>query len=239
MIKKSNITVCFTPEQFHHYTDKKSTVVVVDVLRATSVISVAFECGVNAIIPVETLDEALKYKKKGFIIAAERDTKPVDGFDFGNSPYHYLNSDVSEKTLVLTTTNGTKAIHTVKNHKVITASFVNIKAVANYLIKENDNVIILCSGWKNIFNLEDTIFAGSLATLLIDSNKFKSNCDSLNVAQQLFRNANGNLFNFLSRSSYIKRNNSVELIKDIHFCLSPTIDSDIIPILKDNKLIKL
>ena len=136
MANKKNISVCLTTNQFEKYADGKSTVVVVDLLRATSVISIAFECGVSTIIPVRTLEEARKYKAvENHIIAAERNTLPIEGFDYGNSPYHYINADVKGKTLVLTTTNGTNAILLAKEHKVITASFVNIDAVAKYLIE--------------------------------------------------------------------------------------------------------
>ena len=99
MIKKNNISVCFTTDQFKQYSDGASTVVIIDILRATSVISTAFECGIVAIIPVKTLEEALSYKNKDkHIIAAERNTLPIEGFDFGNSPYHYINSNVKGKT---------------------------------------------------------------------------------------------------------------------------------------------
>ena len=140
--------------------------------------------------------------------------------------------------MVLTTTNGTKAIHLAKEHKVITASFVNIDAVAKYLIKENNNVIILCSGWKNIFNLEDPIFAGALSNLLLNSRNFESNCDALLVSQQLYTNAKDDIFLFLNNSSYRKRNNSDQVIKDTKFCLSPTIKSNIVPLFLNGKLIK-
>ncbi|MBT5089597.1 MAG: 2-phosphosulfolactate phosphatase, partial [Flavobacteriales bacterium] len=120
MSETKKISVCFTADQFEKYADGKSTVVVVDLLRATSVISIAFMEGVVAIIPVQTIEEALSYKgKEGYIVAAERNTKPIEGFDYGNSPFHYINSDVKGKILVLTTTNGTKAIHNAREHKVI------------------------------------------------------------------------------------------------------------------------
>ena len=133
MANKKNISVCFTTDQFEKYADGKSTVVVVDLLRATSVISTAFECGVSTIIPVRTLEEARKYKDvENHIIAAERNTLPIEEFDYGNSPYHYINADVKDKTLVLTTTNGTNAILLAKEHKVITASFVKQNRFGNY-----------------------------------------------------------------------------------------------------------
>ena len=239
MESKKKISVCFTPDQFEKYADEKSTVVIVDLLRATSVISTAFEYGVKYVIPVQTLQEALAYKnKEGYILAAERNTKLVEGFIYGNSPYHYMNSEIKGKTLIFTTTNGTKAIHLAKKHKVITASFVNIDAVANYLIEERNNVIILCAGWKNLFNLEDPIFAGALSDLLLSAGNFKSNCDALLVAQQLYANARNNIFLFLNNSSYRKRNNSEQVIKDTKFCLNPTIKSNIVPIFDDGKLIR-
>ena len=236
---KNNLSVCSTPDQFEKYSDGKSIVVIVDLLRATSVISTAFENGIDAIIPVQTLEEALEYKSDDrYILAAERNTKPVEGFIYGNSPFHYMKSEIKGKTLVLTTTNGTKAIHIAKKHKIITASFINIDAVSKYLIKEKNDIIILCSGWKNIFNLEDTIFAGALSKILLNSHNFKSNCDSLLAAQQLYKNAKDDIFLFLNNSSYRKRNNSEQVIKDTKFCLSPTIKSNIVPLFINGKLIK-
>ena len=240
MSEPKKISVCFTADQFDKYADGKSTVVVVDLLRATSVISTAFMEGVEAIIPVQTLGEALSYKgKEGYIVAAERNAKPIEGFDYGNSPFHYINADVKGKTLVLTTTNGTKAIYNAREHKVITASYINIEAVAKHLIEEHNDVIILCSGWKGVFNLEDPIFAGSLADLLMDSDKFESSCDSLFASRQLLKNSNGDLFNYLSDSSHRKRLKSLNMEDDTRFCLSPPIKSDIIPILKGDKLVIL
>ena len=239
MANKKYISVCFTTDQFEKYADGKSTVVVVDLLRATSVISTAFECGVSMIIPVRTLEEALKYKNaEDHIIAAERNTLPIEGFDYGNSPYHYINADVKGKTLVLTTTNGTNAILLAKEHKVITASFVNIDAVADYLVNDNKNIIILCSGWKGLFNLEDPIFAGALAEKLLESNQFSSTCDAMKAAIQLYTSGKVNLFEYLSNSSYRNRNSSDDVMKDTHFCLNPTIKSNIVPIFDDGKLIR-
>ena len=240
MLETKNISVCFTADQFEKYADGKSTVVVIDLLRATSVISTAFSEGVKAIIPVQTLEEALSYKgREGYIVAAERNAKPIKGFNYGNSPFHYINSDVKGKILVLTTTNGTKAIHNARKHKVITASYINIAAVAKHLIKEHNDVIILCSGWKGVFNLEDPIFAGSLANLLIDSDRYESSCDSLFTSRQLLKNSNGDLFNYLSDSSHRKRLKTLNMEDDTRFCLSPPITSDIIPILKEDKLVIL
>ena len=241
MTFKKNIQVCFSTSQFAKHCNNKTAkiVVVVDILRATSVISTAFENGIEAVIPVQSLEEAEEYKGiKDHIIAAERNTLPIEGFEYGNSPYHYINSNIIGKTLVLTTTNGTKAIHLAMAHKVITASFLNIDAVTNFLTDNNSDIIILCSGWKGLFNLEDTIFAGALADKLLNTKEFTSNCDSLTASINLYYNAKDNLFDYLTKSSYRRRNNSKEIIKDTHFCLNPTISSKIVPVLINGKLIK-
>jgi 2-phosphosulfolactate phosphatase len=236
---KRNIQVCFSTDQFGKYSDSNLTVVIVDVLRATSVISTAFECGISAVIPVKNLDEALAYKNiDNHIIAAERNTHRVEGFEYGNSPYHYIEADVKGKVLALTTTNGTKAIHLAKDHKVITASFVNIDAIVNYLVNDSNDVVIFCSGWKGYFNLEDSIFAGALSKKLLDTGFFISNCDSQQASLQLYYSSKDNLFEYLKGSSYRNRNNSDEVIRDTRFCLKPTINSNIVPIYINGRLVK-
>ena len=239
MSEKKNILVCFNPAQFKTISEKNAIVVVVDILRATSVISTAFENGIKEVIPVDKIENVLKYKEKdNYILAAERNTNIIEGFNFGNSPFHYMNKNIEGKTLVLTTTNGTKAINIASKHMTITSSYLNIKATSKFLIEAKKNVIILCSGWKNRFNLEDSIFAASLSNLLMSSNLFTSNCDSLRSCKYLLQASGNDLFNFLSNSSYRKRNNSDEIIRDTKFCLSPSINSDIIPVLKNGKLVR-
>ena len=239
MIKKNNISICFTPAYFECYNNKDAIVVIVDLLRATTVISTAFEYGIKEINPVISLAEALRYKdKEEYIVAAERNTLIVDGFDFGNSPYHYYkNKTISGKKLVITTTNGTKAINIAKKNLVITSCYINIISASRFLIEANKDVIILCSGWKNMYNIEDTLFSASLANLLLESNKFQTNCDALFSSQILLNTANNDLYNFLNKSAYRKRNNTHNLLKDTKFCLNPPISSNIIPILKDDKLV--
>ena len=119
-MKKRSIKVCMSPKLFSLYADKKSIVVVVDVLRATSSMCIAFEKGVKKMIPVSTVEEALEYRNtdENYILAAERNGKPVKSFDFGDSPQVYLDMDVRGKTVVMTTTNGTKSINIAKKQKI-------------------------------------------------------------------------------------------------------------------------
>ena len=131
-MKKRNIQVCMTPKLFSLYADKKSIVVVVDVLRATSSMCIAFEKGVKRMIPVSTVEEALEYRNsdEDYILAAERNGKPVKSFDFGNSPQVYLDMDVKGRTVVMTTTNGTKAIN-ITSPSPVTPSHVSVEGKSN------------------------------------------------------------------------------------------------------------
>ena len=232
------LSVCLSPKLFECYNTENNIIVIIDLFRATSVISTAFEFGISKIIPVTSLEDALKFKnKKNHILAAERNTKLVEGFNYGNSPYHYMEKNITGKTLVLTTTNGTKAINLAKGNKIITASYINFHSVVNYLNSSNNDVTILCSGWKNFLNLEDTILAGHIALVLMKNGLFSSDCESVKISKQIYLNSRGDVLEFLSNSAYRKRNNSEELIRDTEFCLRPKIKSQIIPMLEDNYLI--
>ncbi|MDP7430369.1 MAG: 2-phosphosulfolactate phosphatase [Flavobacteriales bacterium] len=238
MSKTLSINTSLSPVYFDKYADNESIVVVIDVLRATSVISTAFHYGVKEIIPVQTLDQALEFKaKENHIVAAERNAMLIDGFDFGNSPFHYMNKDVQDKTLVFTTTNGTKALNMAINHQTITASFVNFDAVADYLINQQQNIILFCSGWKGYFNLEDSIFAGKLAEILLQKG-FSTTDDSTLSSIYLHQKSDTDLFAFLNSSSHRNRLKTLNMEEDTKFCLQPDFQSDIVPLLENKKLIK-
>src|SRR6267143_932057 len=117
---KLRIDACFSPFLYPVYEDNSSVVVIIDILRATSAICTAFEHGAEKVIPVATIEEARKYKELGYMVGAERNASPVEGFDFGNSPFSYMGDAVKGKTIVITTTNGTQAIHAAHDaHKVV------------------------------------------------------------------------------------------------------------------------
>jgi len=231
------ITTCFTPAQYPLFHEDESIVVVVDVLRATSAIATAFENGVAAIKPVATIEEALHFKSTGYLAAAERDGKIVEGFELGNSPYDYERGTIQDQKVVLSTTNGTQAVEAAKHaSKVVIGAFVNIAAVAEYLISENKNVIILCAGWKNKFNLEDTLFAGALFQELISNSSFSSDCDSTLAASHLYDFAKEDLFSFLEKSSHRNRLKNLNLDRDIKYCLTPN-SCKSVPVLSNGELI--
>ena len=237
MSKKPRVEVCFTPNLYPLHIEDFQVVVAIDVLRATSAICTAFHYGVKKIIPVSTLDEAIEYRDKGYHVAAERKGKVVSGFDYGNSPFTYMNDTLEGETLVLTTTNGTKAINAAKNvEHLIIGSLINLDAVCNYLIKLNKNVLLLGSGWQNKFCLEDSICAGAIAEQLLLSRCFITENDSSIAAKYLYLSAKDNYFGYLKASSHRKRLKKLNLNKDIKYCLSPN-QTNVVPFRENNYLI--
>lgn len=239
MDSRKKVEVCFSPNLYSLHKEGADIVVVIDVLRATSAICAAFDNGIKKIIPVSTVEEAIEYKRnENYIVAAERKGKIVDGFEFGNSPYSYINENVIGKTLVLTTTNGTKAFHTAKDAKhLIIGSLINLDAVCDYLLKEYKNVMILASGWQNKFCLEDTICAGAIVEKLLSTGKFTSEDDSSIAAKYLFLSARDNIFGYLKASSHRRRLRALNLNKDIKYCLTPN-QTDVVPVRENDYLVK-
>ena len=237
--KRTRIEVCYTPGEYNYFKDEFEIVVVIDVLRATTAICVAFEYGIKSIIPVPTLEDALEYKKKGFLVGAERKGQIVEGFDFGNSPYSYMKDEFKGKDVVLTTTNGTKSIAAAKDAEtLVIGALVNLDVLTTWLIKQNKNTLCLCSGWQDKFNLEDTICAGAISEALINTGKFTSIEDSSIAAKYLYLSAKDNYMGYLKSRSHRRRLRNLNLNEDIKYCLTPN-KTKVIPILKDGKLIKL
>ncbi|MDE0771962.1 MAG: 2-phosphosulfolactate phosphatase [Salibacteraceae bacterium] len=233
------LEVAYSPDLYQFYRNDDAIVVVIDVFRATSAMCTAFECGIKSMIPVEHIEQALDYKKQGFIVAAERKGEVVEGFQLGNSPFHYMNEKLKGETTVITTTNGTRAIEVSKDaHQVIIGSFLNISAICSYLVKENRDVLLLCAGWKGRYNMEDSLFAGAVVNnLLVDKNSFDLS-DSATAANLLFESSKGDLNNFLKTSSHRRRLGRLDLEKDIEFCLQRDY-TNVIPVLENDRLVRL
>ena len=238
--KRPRVETCFSPQLFPLHRDDHDIIVVIDVLRATSAICAAFDNGVKSIIPVSSVDEARAYQKQGYLAAAERGGEIVDGFEFGNSPYSYMTEKVKGETVVLSTTNGTKTINIAKSSAklVVIGSLINLESLCNWLIEQERNVLCLCSGWQNKFNLEDTICAGAICDKLLATGKFRSEEDSSIAAKYIFQSAEKNYFGFLKSSSHRRRLKKLNLNEDIKYCLTPN-QTDVIPILDGEHIVRL
>lgn len=232
---KRNIDVCLSPELIGLYDLEGKIVVVVDILRATSVMVTAMAHGASAIIPVATLEEAKSYLDQGYLCAAERGGAPVEGFPLDNSPFSYMNEDIKGKPIVITTTNGTLAItKSTSANEVLVGAFLNIQAIADYIKKQGKDVVVHCAGWKGKTNMEDTLFAGALVELLTDSHDLA--CDTAHLALKYYQSVKDNLFEVVKNSAHAKRLNKLHVIKDIEFCVNLS-TYDLVPKLEGEKLV--
>lgn len=236
-IKK--VEVVPSPALFPVYFENKDcTVVVIDVFRATSAICAAFESGIESLIPVASLEQAIDFKKKGYLVGAERNAEIVEGFDFGNSPLGFKDGRFKGETLVLTTTNGTKAVEMAKPaSKVVIGAFTNLAAVCDYIEKEDKDVLLLCAGWKDRFNLEDTLFAGAVVEQISQNMRFTNLSDSSIAARNMYSSAKDDLFDFLGESSHRKRLSRMNMEEDIIYCLTLN-QSDIVPVLEGDVIVR-
>jgi 2-phosphosulfolactate phosphatase len=188
---------------------------------------------------LDSIEEALVYQAKGYPAGAERNGQIVDGFDFGNSPFSYMKEELRGKDVVLTTTNGTKTIHVAKDAKqVVIGAINNLEALCAWLVEQNKNVLCLCSGWKDKFNLEDTICAGAIAENLLATGKFTSEEDASISAKYLYLSAKDNIFGYLKASSHRRRLKNLNLNEDIKYCLTPNISKSI-PVMHEGKLVDI
>src|SRR3984885_3489086 len=199
----NHLDVCLSPALIPLYTVEDYIVVVIDIFRATTSICYGIENGAEAIIPVSQVEECGAYLEKGFdyLLAAERDGEIVAGFDFGNSPFSYTKEKVAGKTIVLTTTNGTHALHlSRKAKKIVIGSFLNLTALCDWLKQQGENILLVCSGWKGNFNLEDTLFAGAVVEQL-KSATFVAD-DPAIAANDLYHIAKIDLNEYLKKTSH-------------------------------------
>ncbi len=234
-----NIEVCHTPQAYSLFHKENAIVVVIDVFRATSAMVTAFYNGVSKMVPVATVDEAREYQRNGYMAAAERDGEVIEGFELGNSPFGYMNNKVKGKIIAISTTNGTQAIEASrKASKILIGSFLNLDILCEYLVAQKKDVVLLCAGWKNKFNLEDTVFAGAVVEKLTADGSYQVDCDSAIAAKHLYSIAKNNLFDFLSDSSHRKRLAKLDLERDIKYCLTPN-QCPVIPVMEGKYLVKL
>ena len=236
-MSKRNLETCFSPALYEADLHSGSIVVIIDILRASSAICTAFANGAASIIPVETVDEAREYKKKGYLVAAERDGYVLDFADFGNSPFNFTREKVEGKTIVYSTTNGTGIINLASSsERIVIGSFLNITALENWLISQDNDVVLFCAGWKNRFNLEDTICAGAIAERLMTGNLYSTICDSTYAALDLWSLAKNDIQGYIEKAAQRSRLRNKGLDDCIDFCLTPDFTGKI-PVIKNGVLV--
>ncbi|MBO9633680.1 MAG: 2-phosphosulfolactate phosphatase [Chitinophagaceae bacterium] len=236
---KPSLYTSLSPALLHLYDLNNTVVVIIDVLRATSTIATALYNGARCVIPVDSVARCIELGKNiDSITAGERDGQIAEGLQYGNSPFEYPEAFIKGKTLVLTTTNGTKLLHMALERgagEVITGSFPNLSSVCDYLVASKQNVILGCAAWKDKVNLEDTLFAGAVIDRVQEH--FSINCDSSKLAATLYDAAKDDLYGFMQakNASHYQRLTGFGLEKDIRYCLTPD-GANVLPFYSDGKL---
>lgn len=239
MTHKPTLFTSLSPALLHLYDVKNAVVVIIDVFRATSTIAAALYNGAECVIPVASVSKAIEISKTvNGIAAGERDGQIAEGLSYGNSPLEYDRNFIDGKILVLTTTNGTRLLHMALEHgadNIITGSFPNLSSVCNYLLQQNKNVVLACAGWKDRFNLEDTLFAGAVIHHI--KNYFTVHCDSSFMAAEMYSNHKEDLLYYAENLTHYHRLvKRFGYIDDIEFCLKGD-TMDVLPLYKEQKLI--
>jgi 2-phosphosulfolactate phosphatase len=228
---KRSVEVCVSPALFPDIlTQGDFIVVLVDILRATTTICTAVANGVEAIIPVATHEEARELKAKGHLVASEKDGVQLHWADFGNSALSFTRDAIGGKTLVYCTTNGTRALHIASAASSIAiGAFINISALTEWLARQQKDVVILCSGWKNKFCLEDTLFAGALTRRLLETGVFEAECDAAEASLDLWSLAEGDVLGYIEKAAQRHRLKKLGLDDVIPFSFTHD-QVDVVPV---------
>jgi len=219
---------------------KDKNVVIIDVLRATSVIVTALANKAECIIPMESIEEARSYcsdnELNNLVLCGERGAEIIEGFHFGNSPLCYTREHVEGKIIVQTTSNGTRAIKACGlGNRVYIASFLNAEAIVNQLLYDDTDLVIVCSGTNNQYSLDDAVCAGMIISL-IEQKVNVSMTDMCWAVKELYERNSDCLYSFLSRTcSHFKLLQQIGFEQDLHYCLQKNIYK-IIPIYSEGRI---
>lgn len=217
------VNVLLTPFKPDELSFTGKTIVMIDVLRATSTIVTALNNGAKEIIPVATVEFAVKVSGGMFggltLLGGERNTKKIEGFALGNSPLEYSPRLVKGKSIILYTTNGTKAAVKAKFSKnLFVCSFLNLSAVAEHISSLDSDFEILCAGTNNAFSMEDTVCAGKLISEILKGKKDLELSDTAKASVALNKAFGKNILNMLSETEHGKLLIENGFEDDIKFC---------------------
>jgi 2-phosphosulfolactate phosphatase len=249
-----SIEVLFSPAESSALTDRdlgRTACVVLDILRATTSMMNALANGAEAIIPAGEIPEALAIKEERpeVLLAGERNglriradqTGGID-FDFGNSPREFIPEKVRGKTIVMTTTNGTRALRACAHAEtVLIGSFLNLRAIVNWIRRElPPHVILVCSGTHSQAALEDTLAAGALCERLWPYYASGQVADSAEIARRIYPLFQADLLGAMKHSRNGQRLlNHPELRGDVYFCVQRETLSFVAGLQTDGTLRKL
>ena len=211
---------------------KNKTVIVIDVLRATSVMTMALANGAHQVIPVLSPEEAFALQKKigseKVVLGGERNEVPIEGFDVGNSPLSYPPEVIKGKTLLITTSNGTRAIaHSKEAQKMLIGCFLNDKAIID-AVQHEEELILVASGSDDLFTLEDSLCAGKIAYVL--QQRCNAQLSDVAIAMaKLYEQNQNDIHALLSKGRHYNRLKELGASDDLTYCLASD-QTKVIPI---------
>jgi len=221
---------------------KGRTVVVIDVLRASSTIITALANGVRAIVPVPDMAEAGKIASnldpRSYLLGGERGGERIDGYHLGNSPLEYDRATVEDRTIIFNTTNGTVAISRARpaEHLII-GSFLNADRVVQFVRDAGRDLTIVCAGWRNRVSLEDTLCAGLILSRLWEGQEPGLRSDTAHIAFTQYQHDKDNMMSSLRRCNHAQWLSSRGHHDDVEYCLQ--LDRlPVLPYFDDSRIVR-
>lgn len=240
MPELSYLDVLFSIHGYQEEDLRGKTAVVIDVLRASSSIITALSNGAKRVIPVADMEEAVKIANpmdsRDYLLCGEKNGVKIEGYHLGNSPLEYRREAIENKTLIFNTTNGTKAIRKASlANQVYVGAFLNQQSILNAINQHDDEVVLICSGWRGRLSFEDALFAGSVIWQLTGGELRPELRDSAKIAFGLFEKFGQDLEDTIGNSDHARRLAKLVPEGDIPFCCKVD-EFDTLPAMKDGIL---
>lgn len=217
------IDVKFLPHEINNATCLAEQIcIVLDIFRASSTITTALHNGCVSIRPLVEIEaaRAAQDSDKTLLLAGERQSIKIEGFDFGNSPLEFTKEKVAGRKLVMNTSNGTKAILACSSaHQVLIGAFINAATVVQMAHSSGRDITIVCAGTVGEFSLEDSLCAGYMAKLLTELGTCQLS-DTAYAAMLMYEHASTELENHAGRSTNGARLYEIGLAEDVSYCLT-------------------
>ncbi|MCY6355276.1 2-phosphosulfolactate phosphatase family protein [Clostridium sp. ZS2-4] len=232
------IDIIISNEDIKEEKIKDKTVIIVDMLRATSVIVTALKNGCREVIPVVDIEEAkaiVKDNRENYVLGGERNAIKIEGFDFSNSPLEYKEDIAKDKILVMTTTNGTKAINkAVSARSMLIGALINAEAVAKRAVELNNDVVVINAGTYGEFSIDDFICSGYIVDCIIKLAAVK--LSDIAVTAHYIYEQNQDILSFIKKAKHYNTLIKLGLEKDLEYCCQKDI-IDMVPEFKDGKIV--
>ena len=240
MANLKTLDVFYSLHSFQEDELRDKTIIIIDVLRASSTIVTALMNGARAVIPVGDMGEASKISQNvdsdNYLLCGEKDGVKIEGYDLGNSPLEYTREVVGDKTLIFNTTNGTKAIKkSMGASEIFIASFLNVGAIIEELRDTDKEVVLICAGWKGRLAFEDMLLAGNIIYELSNGELDDASRDGAKVAFGLYDRYGDDISSVIHKSNHAMRLKDIIENDDIDYCCQVDI-TDILPQLSEGMI---